>query len=66
MNLKCGVILAQALSLLTGHRDIDTFHYLDVHGQRFVFDHQMARSFLLGLLSSLQVKDARAKNTLAN
>ena len=54
------------LSLLTGHRDIDTFCYLDVTGQRFVFDRQMARSFLLGLLSGPQVKHARAMNTVAN
>ncbi len=57
---------ADELSLLTGHRDIDTFCYLDVGGQRFVFDRQMARSFLLGLLSGPQVKHARAKNTVAN
>ncbi len=57
---------ADQLRLLSGHRTIDHFYYLDVGGQRFLFDRQMARSFLLGLLSGPQVKGARAMNTLAN
>lgn len=42
---------ARALHLLTEHREVDQFIYLDVGTHRFIFTHEQARPFLLGLLA---------------
>ena len=59
------ILLADELHLLNSHRALDHFYYLDVDGQRFLFDHQMTHTFLPGLLSGQQATSAVLENASA-